>query len=129
MQKYFIDLVRHRKSSLFSTVVVEAPDKQTARQIVKAYLDANRPGPEQYYKWHLGEDAYELRWHEEAFHFDDARISTIESYDYDEHCNHEEVVQIVEGKPVEFDPDGQEGDVDSMSEDADEEEEDCYEDA
>jgi hypothetical protein len=108
MQRYFIDLIRKRTSSLFSTVVVEAPNENAARQIVEAYLATNRPGEEQYHNWHLGEDAYRLRWREESFDFGDARISTVEPYDYEEHCGNE-VVQIVEGKPVEFDPDAQEG--------------------
>jgi hypothetical protein len=122
MQRYFFDLVRNRKSFLYSAVTVEAPDKKTARQIVKAYLDANRPGPEQYENWHLGEDAYGLRWHEEAFGFNDARISTVEPYDYDTHCA-DAAVQIVEGKPVEFDPDAQEDGVDDKPEDGDKTEE------
>ena len=107
MQRYFIELVRRRESFLYSTVVVEAPDEKVARQAVKAYLDANHPGPGEYHNWHLGEHAYGLRWHEEAFHFDDARVGTADPYDYNEHCDHEDVVQIVEGKPVEFEPDGQ----------------------
>jgi hypothetical protein len=105
MRRYFVELSRKRESFLFSALVVEAPNKKTAQQIVMAYLDANHPGPGQYSRWHLGEDAYGLRWHEESFHFDDARINAAEAYDHEEHGG-QEIVQIVEGKAVEFDPDG-----------------------
>jgi hypothetical protein len=101
-KRWALELSRHRRSCLFTVLVVEADDEQEARKQVADYLREHEPGHEEYSYWHLGEDAYGLRWQEESFQFEKPEENLLRPFvPHDEDLT-EQQARLVDGKIVEI---------------------------
>ena len=101
-KRWALELVRHRRSCLFTVLVVEADSPKEARRQVANYLREHEPGHEEYSHWHMGENAYGLRWQEESFQFDKAEENLLRSFMHDDGDLTTQQARLVDGRIVEI---------------------------
>jgi hypothetical protein len=101
-KRWALELVRHRRSCLFTVLVVEAGSPEEARRQVANYLREHEPGHEEYSHWHMGQNAYGLRWKEESFQFDKAEENLLRPFVPVDPDLTEERTRLVDGKIIEI---------------------------